>query len=81
MCSSDLIAGAWTRFSAGYFLQHSPEEIAWHARLLAERDAASDEPLVALEPAAAERLREHLVQALDERQAELREPAAGAMRT
>src|SRR5205807_8217058 len=22
------IAGAWTRFSAGYFLQHSPEEIA-----------------------------------------------------
>src|SRR5580765_8590232 len=23
------IAGAWTRFSAGYFLQHSPEEIAW----------------------------------------------------
>jgi [protein-PII] uridylyltransferase len=45
----DLVA-AWTRFSAGYFLQHSPEEIAWHARLLAERDAASDEPLVALEP-------------------------------
>src|ERR1700674_5310907 len=44
------IAGAWTRFSAGYFLHHSPEEIAWHARLLAERDAASDEPLVALDP-------------------------------
>ena len=44
------IAAAWTRFSAGYFLQHSPEEIAWHARLLAERDAASDEPLVALDP-------------------------------
>ncbi|HXO15284.1 MAG TPA: hypothetical protein VN835_03005, partial [Steroidobacteraceae bacterium] len=43
------IAAAWTRFSAGYFLQHSPEEIAWHARLLAERDAASDEPLVALD--------------------------------
>ncbi|MGH8133461.1 MAG: [protein-PII] uridylyltransferase, partial [Steroidobacteraceae bacterium] len=44
------IARAWTRFSAGYFLQHSPEEVAWHTRLLAERDAASDEPLVALEP-------------------------------
>src|SRR5256884_433662 len=44
------IAGAWTRFSAGYFLQHSPEEIAWHARRLAERGAASDESLVALEP-------------------------------
>jgi len=44
------IAAAWTRFTPGYFLQHSPEEIAWHTRLLAERDAASDEPLVALEP-------------------------------
>ncbi|MGP8033984.1 MAG: [protein-PII] uridylyltransferase [Steroidobacteraceae bacterium] len=44
------IAAAWTRFSAGYFLQHSPEEVAWHTRLLAERDAASDEPLVALDP-------------------------------
>jgi len=44
------IAGAWSRFSAGYFLQHSPEEVAWHARLLADRDAASDEPLVALDP-------------------------------
>ena len=43
------IAAAWTRFSAGYFLQHSPEEVAWHTRLLAERDAASDEPLVALD--------------------------------
>ncbi|HEX4619748.1 MAG TPA: HD domain-containing protein, partial [Steroidobacteraceae bacterium] len=43
------IAASWTRFSAGYFLQHSPEEIAWHARLLAERDAGSDEPLVALD--------------------------------
>jgi [protein-PII] uridylyltransferase len=44
------IAAAWTRFSAGYFLQHSPEEVAWHTRLLAERDAGSDEPLVALDP-------------------------------
>jgi [protein-PII] uridylyltransferase len=44
------IVASWTRFTPGYFLQHSPEEIAWHTRLLAERDAASDEPLVALEP-------------------------------
>jgi len=44
------IAAAWTRFSAGYFLQHSPDEVAWHTRLLAERDARSDEPLVALDP-------------------------------
>ncbi|MDB6045090.1 MAG: glnD [Gammaproteobacteria bacterium] len=41
---------SWTRFSAAYFLQHSPQEVAWHARLLAERDPGSDEPLVALDP-------------------------------
>ena len=41
---------SWTRFTPGYFLQHSPEEISWHTRLLAERDAAAEEPLVALEP-------------------------------
>jgi [protein-PII] uridylyltransferase len=44
------IVRAWTRFTPSYFLQYSPEEIAWHTRLLAERDAASDEPLVAIEP-------------------------------
>ncbi|HUO20796.1 MAG TPA: [protein-PII] uridylyltransferase [Steroidobacteraceae bacterium] len=44
------ILAAWTRFTPGYFLQHSPEEIAWHTRLLAERPAGSDEPLVALQP-------------------------------
>ena len=43
-------AAAWTRFTAGYFLQHSPDEVAWHTRLLAEREAGSGEPLVALEP-------------------------------
>jgi [protein-PII] uridylyltransferase len=43
------ITGVWLRFSAGYFLQHSPEEVAWHTRLLAEREAGSDEPLVALD--------------------------------
>jgi [protein-PII] uridylyltransferase len=44
------VVRAWTRFSAAYFLQHSPEEVAWHAQLLAERDQGSDEPLVALDP-------------------------------
>jgi [protein-PII] uridylyltransferase len=43
------IAAVWTRFTRGYFLQHSPEEVAWHTRLLSERDTASDEPLVALD--------------------------------
>jgi [protein-PII] uridylyltransferase len=40
----------WMRFSAGYFLQHSAAEVAWHTRLLAERPAGSDEPLLALDP-------------------------------
>src|SRR5689334_11318228 len=41
---------AWRRFSATYFLRHTAEEVAWHTRLLAERDAGSDEPVVALDP-------------------------------
>ncbi len=41
---------AWSRFSEAYFLQHSAEEVAWHTRLLAERDSGSDEPVVALDP-------------------------------
>jgi len=40
----------WSRFSAAYFLQHSPEEVAWHTRLLTEWDPGSDDPLVALDP-------------------------------
>ncbi|MBV9345826.1 MAG: [protein-PII] uridylyltransferase [Gammaproteobacteria bacterium] len=43
------IAAAWPRFLPGYFLQYSPEEIAWHTQLLAERCDSSDEPVVALE--------------------------------
>jgi [protein-PII] uridylyltransferase len=45
----DAITRTWTRFSAPYFLRHTAAEVAWHTRLLAERDSA-DEPLVALEP-------------------------------
>jgi [protein-PII] uridylyltransferase len=44
------IQRAWARFSTPYFLRHTPEEIAWHARLLAEREPGSEEPLVAIEP-------------------------------
>ncbi|HKT72023.1 MAG TPA: [protein-PII] uridylyltransferase [Steroidobacteraceae bacterium] len=48
--AAEEVTAAWTRFSAAYFLRHTPDEVAWHTRLLAERDAASDEPLVALDP-------------------------------
>jgi [protein-PII] uridylyltransferase len=40
---------AWARFSAPYFLRHTSEEIAWHTRLLAEREPGSEAPLVALQ--------------------------------
>jgi len=45
----DDIERAWARFSAPYFLRHTPDEVAWHTRLLAEREPSSGEPLVALE--------------------------------
>jgi [protein-PII] uridylyltransferase len=38
----------WKSFTASYFLRHTAEEIAWHTSLLAPRDAAEDEPLVAV---------------------------------
>jgi [protein-PII] uridylyltransferase len=44
------IEPVWSRLSATYFLRHSPEEIAWHTRLLADRPPGSNEPLVAIEP-------------------------------
>jgi [protein-PII] uridylyltransferase len=46
----EAIERTWMRFSAAYFLRHTAAEVAWHTRLLAERDARTDEPLVALEP-------------------------------
>ncbi|MBX5462408.1 MAG: [protein-PII] uridylyltransferase [Steroidobacteraceae bacterium] len=44
------IQQAWERFAPAYFLRHSPEEVAWHTRLLADRPAGSEDPLVAIEP-------------------------------
>jgi [protein-PII] uridylyltransferase len=44
------IERTWLRFSAPYFLRHTAAEVAWHTRLLAQRGAHTDEPLVALEP-------------------------------
>ncbi len=44
------IEAVWARLSPAYFLRHSPEEIAWHTRLLALRPTDSDDPIVALDP-------------------------------
>src|SRR5262245_45152707 len=34
------LQAVWQRFTDAYFMRHAPEEIAWHTRLLTERDAA-----------------------------------------
>ncbi|HEX7416866.1 MAG TPA: [protein-PII] uridylyltransferase [Steroidobacteraceae bacterium] len=47
--SDAVIERTWRGLSTAYFLRHTPEEIAWHTRLLAEHEVGSDEPLVALE--------------------------------
>ena len=33
----------------GYFLRHTPEEVAWHTQLLADREPGSEDPLVAVQ--------------------------------
>ena len=40
----------WARFSPMYFLQYTPEEVAWHTRLLIERQPGPGDTLVAIEP-------------------------------
>jgi [protein-PII] uridylyltransferase len=40
----------WARFSQQYFLQYTPEEVAWHTRLLLERQPGPGDTLVAIEP-------------------------------
>jgi [protein-PII] uridylyltransferase len=41
----------WSRMNDAYFLRHTPAEIAWHTRLLAERDPGDLSPLVAVHEA------------------------------
>ncbi len=46
--SAERAAAVWQKCSDSYFLRHTPAEIAWHTRLIAERDPADDSPLVAV---------------------------------
>ncbi len=41
-------AAVWTQWTDAYFLRYTPEEIAWHTGLLAERPPNDDTPLVAV---------------------------------
>jgi [protein-PII] uridylyltransferase len=47
-----LAAVVWARMNDNYFLRHTPVEIAWHTRLLAEREPDDASPLVAVGEAA-----------------------------
>ena len=42
------VAAAWSPLSDEYFLRYSPAEIAWHVKLLAEREPGDLSPLVAV---------------------------------
>jgi [protein-PII] uridylyltransferase len=42
------ISAVWTQWTETYFLRFTPEEIAWHTSLLADRHAQDDAPLVAI---------------------------------
>ena len=43
------ITRAWERLTPAYFLRHTPEEVAWHTQLLADREPGSEDPLVAVQ--------------------------------
>jgi [protein-PII] uridylyltransferase len=42
------LQAVWQRFTDAYFLRHAPEEIAWHTRMLSERDVADPTSLVSV---------------------------------
>jgi [protein-PII] uridylyltransferase len=43
------IESIWKHFTDTYFIRHTPDEVAWHTRLLARREADDNAPLVAVE--------------------------------
>jgi [protein-PII] uridylyltransferase len=47
--SAAAIEQVWGMFSETYFLRHTPEEIAWHTRLLASYPEDAEEPMVSVQ--------------------------------
>ncbi len=41
-------SAVWSRLNDDYFLRHTPAEIAWHTKLIAEREPGDTSPLVAV---------------------------------
>ena len=44
-----VLAKWWATLSSAYFLRHTPEEVAWHARAFARRAADEDGPVVSVQ--------------------------------
>jgi [protein-PII] uridylyltransferase len=42
------VTRVWAQWTEAYFLRYTPEEIAWHTALLADRQPSDDAPLVAI---------------------------------
>jgi [protein-PII] uridylyltransferase len=47
--NEQVLQSVWQRFTDAYFLRHTPEEIAWHTRMLCERDCADTTSLVSVQ--------------------------------
>src|SRR5687768_12068645 len=43
------LQAVWQQFTDAYFLRHTPEEIAWHTRMLAQRDSGETGSFVSVE--------------------------------
>jgi len=39
----------WRHFTDAYFVRHTPDEVAWHTRIIARRRVVDDGPLVSIE--------------------------------
>ncbi len=48
---AEAVDRVWATLTEAYFQRHSPAEIAWHTRLLLERTAGDEAPLVGIMPA------------------------------
>src|SRR6188508_2330629 len=47
--AQDKVQDIWQRLTDAYFMRHVPEEIAWHTRLLAEREPGETASLVSVQ--------------------------------
>ncbi|MFZ9709402.1 MAG: [protein-PII] uridylyltransferase [Steroidobacteraceae bacterium] len=46
---AEITESVWSHLSDAYFLRHTPQEIAWHTRVLAARPVGAEEPVVSVQ--------------------------------